>query len=69
MPRSSAVVPGMVNADVMAIKKDHREMVRFSTSEDPDFKNVARQLRLMAKAATDSVTQKWVDVDSSSSSM
>lgn len=59
VPRASAVVPGMTDAEPIAIHADHINMVKFSSKEDGGYKTVIGQLRLMAQDAKDKVAARW----------
>ncbi|KAI9782390.1 MAG: hypothetical protein M1839_005263 [Geoglossum umbratile] len=49
VPKSSAVVPGAVNAELVAIMANHTEMVRYRSADDEGFKKVSGHLQLMVQ--------------------
>jgi hypothetical protein len=59
VPISSAVVPGAVDAESIAIHANHRDMVRFTSNEDEGYQKVQKHLRLMIKDATEQTEAKW----------
>jgi hypothetical protein len=59
VPKSSAIVPGQVDAESIAIMSDHRNMVRFSSPTNNDFKIVAGHLKLMVDNASAKVQENW----------
>jgi hypothetical protein len=52
VPKASAVVPGVINAEQVLLYKDHINMTKFSTECDSDFQTLCRHLRKMADQAT-----------------
>jgi len=60
VPESSAVVLSQVNAEPIAIMDDHRDMVRFSSPNNNEFKRVAGHLKLMAEDAPTKVQENWL---------
>jgi hypothetical protein len=59
VPKSSAVVPGQVDAEPIAIMDNHINMVKFSSPNNNEFKTVASHLRLMAEEAPTKVQGNW----------
>lgn len=59
VPRASAVVPGHRDAEPIAIQDDHINMVKF-TSQTPEFKTVAYNVKLMADEAPEKVEKNWL---------
>lgn len=59
VPISSAVVPGAVDAEPIAINANHRDMVRFTGREDGGYRKVQGHLRMMMKDAGKKVEEKW----------
>jgi hypothetical protein len=58
VPRTSAVVPGQVNVESIAIMDDHINMVKFATQSN-EFKRVANHLKLMVNKAPTKVKNNW----------
>ncbi|KAL2063771.1 hypothetical protein VTL71DRAFT_5576 [Oculimacula yallundae] len=59
VPMSSAVVPGHVNAEPIAINDHHINMVKFG-SQSREFMKVAGHLKLMVEAAPTRVERNWL---------
>jgi len=59
VPKSSAVVPGQVDAEPIAIMDNHIDMVKFSSKSNSEFRRVAAHLKLMAEIAPTKVQQNW----------
>jgi hypothetical protein len=59
VPKSSAVVPGQVDAESIAIMDDHINMVKFSSPKHSEFERVASHLKLMADNAPIKVQGNW----------
>jgi hypothetical protein len=60
VPKSSAVVPGQVDAEPIAIMDDHINMVKFSSPKNEGFKRVSGHLMLMAEKASTKVQENWL---------
>jgi hypothetical protein len=59
VPRSSAIIPGTVNVETIAINKDHVGMTKFPSSEDEDFQTVCGHLCYMVSSAPQKIAEKW----------
>jgi hypothetical protein len=59
VPKSSAVVPGAVDTETIAIMDNHTNMVRFASEADDGFRKVARHLMLMVEEASLKVLRNW----------
>jgi hypothetical protein len=59
VPKSSAVVPGQVNAEPIAIMDDHINMVKFARQSN-EFKKVASHLKLIVDEAPKKVLTNWL---------
>lgn len=59
VPKSSAVVPGHVDAEPIAIRDNHINMVKFA-SQSHEFKRVAGHLKLMVEKAPTEVQKNWL---------
>jgi hypothetical protein len=59
VPKSSAVVPGQVDAEPIAIMDHHINMVKFATQNN-EFKTVANHLKLMVDEAPKRVQKNWL---------
>jgi hypothetical protein len=60
VPKSSAVVPGQVNAEPIAIIDNHLNMVKFSSNKKNEFQRVAGHLKLMVDKAPIKVQENWL---------
>jgi DNA-binding GntR family transcriptional regulator len=58
VPKSSAVLV-TVNAEPIAINKDHVNINKFASANDEDFKTISSHLRVMVKAATERADANW----------
>lgn len=59
VPQWSACVPGAVNTEEVEIQKDHRNIVRFQSAADNDFRTFADHLTIMAERAPEKIDQVW----------
>ena len=59
MPRSSAVVPGVADAEEVLIHADHINMVKFASELDDGYKKISRHLHKMAASADDVIGSRW----------
>ena len=59
VPKSSAVVPGQVDAEPIAIMADHNKMVKFTSAKSSEFNRVANHLKLMAESAPAKIVESW----------
>jgi hypothetical protein len=59
VPKASAVVPGMRDAESVEIRKDHTSLTKFRDSSDNDFQTVVGHLSLMCDSAGEKVAQSW----------
>jgi hypothetical protein len=59
VPVYSAVIPGAVNAESIAINGDHLNIVKFRSNEDEGFQKAYRVLRLMVPDAVSKIQGRW----------
>ena len=59
VPRESAVVPGTLDAEPIAIHADHINMVKFLSKEDNGYRTVSGHLRIMAGNACSVIASRW----------
>jgi hypothetical protein len=59
VPKSSAVVPGAVDAEAIAIMADHKNMAKFDSANDSGFKKISGHLMLMVEEAREKVARNW----------
>ena len=64
VPKSSAVVPGQVDAEPIAIMDNHINMVKFSSEKNNEYQRVAGHLKLMAEIAPTKIQQNWLTEES-----
>ena len=53
------MVPGTPDAAEFGISKDHRQMTKFSNSEDQDFRTLSRVLSSMLQKAEAKIENNW----------
>lgn len=58
VPKYSATIPGMPNSEEIALAADHRNMVKYRSFQDENFRKVARRIARMI-GAIDKVDGKW----------
>ena len=59
VPRSSAVVPGVADAEPICIHTDHKNMVKFISRADGDYEIVSENLQIMAQRAEAIINRRW----------
>jgi hypothetical protein len=59
VPKSSAVVSGMLDAESVEIRKDHKNLVKFRDDSDDDFRTVVGHLSLMCDGSEKEVARNW----------
>ena len=59
MKKSSAVLPGMMDAEVFGLPADHRELVRYESQDDHSYQVVSGHLTESALSARDFVANAW----------
>lgn len=64
MPQASAIVPGAVDAEPIAMPANHVNMVKFASREDEGYRKVSGHLQLLAEEAPDIIRQRWREEDS-----
>lgn len=63
VPKPSAVVPGQTNSEAIAINKNHRDMIKFGSRDESDFRKVSDHLRLMVEDAPQNIDGRWQRLD------
>lgn len=63
VPNASAIIPGIADAEAVAIMADHLDMVKFSSREDGGYEKVSGHLKLLAEDAPGVVDARWVEQD------
>jgi hypothetical protein len=59
VPRTSAVVPGVADAESIVIHADHIRMVKFESEANSGYKTVSGHLRVMAQSASGVIHSRW----------
>lgn len=59
VPKSSAVVPGVLDAESIAIMANHLEMTKYRSEIDIGYKTVSGHLQLMIQEANKKVQLNW----------
>ena len=59
MPKWSAVVSGTPDAAEFGINADHRNMTKFSNTDNEDFKKLSCTLELMVQKSSSKVEANW----------
>jgi hypothetical protein len=57
------VVPGAKRVGVIAINRDHKAMVRFSTAEDTEFRKIWGTIFIMVKTCAGKIKENWDSSD------
>lgn len=61
MPHASAIIPGVADAESVAIPANHLNMVKFTSREDGGYDKVSGHLRLLAQDAPGVVDARWAE--------
>lgn len=63
VPKASAVVPGVLDAEAIEIRKSHVAMVKFQKASEDDFQTVVGHIDLMCEKAEEKITGNWAHWD------
>ena len=63
VPYASAIIPGIADAEPIAIPADHLKMVKYASREDIGYKKVSGHLKLLAEGAPGTIDAHWVNQD------
>lgn len=63
VPKASAVVPGIADAEQIMIHADHKTMVKFESTEDNGYEIVSGHLWDMAESAGEAIALRWAKED------
>ena len=63
VPKASAVLPGVADAEPIAIPADHLNMVKFASSKDEGYEKVSGHLWLLASEAPGTISIRWAEQD------
>ncbi len=59
VPKSSAVVPGVLDVETIAIMANHLEMTKHRSESDTGYKKVSGHLQLIIQEANTKIQQNW----------
>lgn len=59
MPIASAVVPGVADAEPVAIAENHINMVKFLSKSDSGYEKISEYLVLMVDLVWDKINARW----------
>ena len=59
VPKSSVVVPGVLDAESIATMANHLEMTKYRSESDMEYKKVSGHLKLMVQEANTKVQLNW----------
>jgi len=59
VPRASAIVPGMTDAEPIVIHADHINMVKFASKEDNGYRTLSGHLRIMVQSVGEVINARW----------
>lgn len=59
VPHASAIIPGVADAEPIAIPADHLNMVKFTSRENSGYEKVSGHLKLLAQEAPSAVDARW----------
>lgn len=59
VPKASAVVPGALNAEPIAIPADHINMTKYRSEDDGGYQKVSGNLFLMVRESSAKVQKIW----------
>jgi hypothetical protein len=66
---SSAIVPGVADAESIAIHADHKNMVKFVSQTDGGYEKVSEYLILMTRRAGDIISNRWIEEERGTNGM
>lgn len=61
MPYASAILPGVADAEPLAIPADHINMIKFTSREDGGYEKVSGHLKLLAEKAAGAIHARWAE--------
>ena len=59
VPKWSACIPGLADAEEVLVHKDHRSMVKFESQDDGDYRTISSIISRMSKDAPSKVEENW----------
>lgn len=61
VPQASAIIPGIADAEPIAIPADHLNMVKCASREDGGYEKVSGHLQLLAEEAPGAIGTRWTE--------
>ena len=61
VPQASATIPGIADAEPIAIPADHLNMVKFASREDGGYEKVSGHLQVLAQEAPGAIGARWTE--------
>ena len=59
MPKASAVLLAIADAEPIALPADHLRMVKFSLKEDEGYEKISEYLQIMTEEARENIAIHW----------
>lgn len=59
VPRASAIVFGVADAEAIAIPANHLDTVKFASREDGGYERVSGHLQILVEEAPDAIDARW----------
>lgn len=59
MPQASAIIPGIADAEQIAIPANHLDIVKFASRENVGYEKVSGHLQMLVERATDAICARW----------
>lgn len=59
VPQASAILPGVSDAESIAISANHLDMVKFASCEDGGYEKVSGHLQILFEEAPDAIDARW----------
>lgn len=59
VPQASAIIPGIADAEQIAIPADHLDIVKFGSRENVGYEKVSGHLQILTERATDAIGARW----------
>ena len=59
VPQVSAIVPGTVDVEPIAIPANHLDMVKFGSRENGGYEKVSGHLQILVEEAPDAIDARW----------
>ena len=63
MPYASAIIPGVADAEPLAILADHVNMIKFTSRENGGYEKISGHLKLLAEKAAGAINARWAEQD------